>query len=130
MRTAEHGTAAGAGSPAYAGPRGDASLHTPTSVASVEPLDYHRPAVDQLIVDRIGALQKTLLPAFIDARARIVSIGGMAGYARLMDVYAAAERQLNRAWSAAADGHEIEAVASLERAVALLDESANRLPRR
>jgi hypothetical protein len=52
----------------------------------------------------------------------------MGGYARLMDVYAAAERAMNRAWSAAADNDETEAVASLERALVLLDESAKRLP--
>lgn len=113
------GTSAPAGSPAWAGP--------PGPVAAV-PVDRGDSAND-LIVERIGALQKTHLPAFLDARPRIVATGGMAGYARLMDAYAAAERQLNRAWSAAADGDESEAVAALHRVLPLLDESAQRLPR-
>lgn len=84
--------------------------------------------VNRLIMDRVGQIQVTLMPAFIDARPRLVAVFGMAGYARLMDSYAAAERSLNRAWSAAADNDEMEAIASLERALALLDESAKRLP--
>src|SRR5690606_22380442 len=96
--------------------------------SSQSTLSYHRPTLNALIVERIGALQKTQMPAFIDLRPKLISAFGMAGYARLMDAYAAAERQLNRAWSAAADEHEPEAVASLQRALPLLDETARRLP--
>lgn len=82
------------------------------------------------IISEIGEVQLTLMPAFIDARPRLIAAFGMAGYARLMDVYAAAERSMNRAWSAAADSDEAEAIASLERALVLLDEAAARLPGR
>ena len=85
--------------------------------------------LNRRVIDRIGHLQLNLMPAFIDARPRLVTAFGMAGYARLMDAYAAAERALNRAWSAAADADRAEAIASLQRGLALLDESARRLPR-
>jgi hypothetical protein len=91
-------------------------------------LAYDRPGINAMIIDRVGELQRTHLPAFIAARPAIVAAGGMAGYANLMDAYAAGERALNRAWSAAADNDEGEALTSLERAAALLEESANRLP--
>lgn len=68
----------------------------------------------------IAQLQKTHMAAFVDARAVLVARLGLAGYARLMDSYAAAERQINRAWSAAADNAHEEAVACLDEASALL----------
>ncbi len=61
------------------------------------------------IVERLGEIQKTHLAAFVDARPRLVAKLGLGGYAELMDRFAAAERQLNRAWSAAADGYFDEA---------------------
>ena len=79
------------------------------------------------IVERVGEQQRTTIPAFIAARPVLVSRLGLAGVARLMDSFAAAERQINRAWSAAADEVEAEAVASLERAVGLLGEAEGRL---
>ena len=79
------------------------------------------------IVERVGEQQRTTIPAFIAARPVLVSRLGLAGFARLMDSFAAAERQINRAWSAAADEVEAEAVASLERAVGLLGEAEGRL---
>jgi hypothetical protein len=88
----------------------------------------HSPDLNRQIIDRIGHVQLNLMPAFIDARPRLVAAFGMAGYARLMDAYAAAERAINRAWSAAADDDRPEAIASLQRGLALLDESARRLP--
>lgn len=80
-----------------------------------------------LVIDRVGELQKTLMPAFISARPQLVARLGLSGYAQLMDAYASAERALNRAWSAAADDDEVEAITSLERGLALLDASAARL---
>jgi hypothetical protein len=86
-----------------------------------------RPPLAARVIGEVGQIQATLMPAFIDARPRLVAAFGMGGYARLMDVYAAAERALNRAWSAAADGDEPEAISSLERGLSLLEESARRL---
>jgi hypothetical protein len=80
-----------------------------------------------LILERIGTLQKTHMPAFVEARPLLVARLGLGGYAELMDRYAAAERQINRAWSAAADGVPEEAVSCLDQAAGLLDEAAARL---
>ena len=89
---------------------------------------HGRPPLAESIIREVGEIQLLLMPAFIDARPRLVAAFGMGGYARLMDVYAAAERAMNRAWSAAADNDEIEAINSLQRALVLLDETARRLP--
>jgi hypothetical protein len=82
-----------------------------------------------LILTRVGELQKTHMVAFVEARPVLIARLGLGGYAELMDRYAAAERQLNRAWSAAADGVYEEAVQALEVAGVLLDESLARLAR-
>src|SRR5690606_3352950 len=79
------------------------------------------------IVDRVGAQQRTTIPGFIAARPVLVSRLGLGGFARLMDSFAAAERQINRAWSAAADEGGGEGVASLERGAGLLVEAEGRL---
>jgi len=70
----------------------------------------------------ITQLQQTHMAAFVEARPVLVARLGLAGYARLMDSYAAAERQINRAWSAAADNAHEEAAACLDEASALLQE--------
>jgi hypothetical protein len=79
------------------------------------------------VLVRIGALQQTHMPAFVEARPALVARLGLGGFAELMDRYAAAERQINRAWSAAADGAGQEAAACLGAALALLDDAATRL---
>ncbi len=58
---------------------------------------------EKQIVDRIDTIQKGPLNDFVEARQFLVSNYGMSGYAQLMDRFALAERQINRAWSAAAD---------------------------
>lgn len=55
------------------------------------------------IVERLGELQKNELANFVDARPQLVARLGLGGYSELMDRFAGAERQVNRAWSAAAD---------------------------
>jgi hypothetical protein len=72
------------------------------------------------VLDRIGAAQREDVPVIVGARRELTAKLGLAGYARFMDVFAAAERSVNRAWSSAADGHEAEARASLARAAELL----------
>lgn len=79
------------------------------------------------IVDRVGEAQKTHLAAFVDARPRLVAKLGMGGYAELMDRFAAAERQLNRAWSAAADGYADEAMRCLANVPPMLAEAERKL---
>jgi hypothetical protein len=72
------------------------------------------------IVDRLGEVQKHHAVAFVDARNELRARLGVAGFAQLMDRFAGAERLINRAWSAAADGVLEEAVASLDIAAARL----------
>jgi hypothetical protein len=71
------------------------------------------------IIERFGEVQAVHVPAFVDARERLVSRHGLSGYAAIMDRFAAMERQINRAWSAAADAVDEEAIDCVERASAL-----------
>ena len=80
------------------------------------------------IVDRVGQLQKTHMVDFVDARPVLVATLGLAGYAALMDSFASAERQINRAWSAAVDGVYEEAADCLDEASLLVAETVKRLP--
>lgn len=80
-----------------------------------------------LLTTRIEALQLTHLAAFVEARPELIGRYGIAGYARIMDVFAAGERRINRAWSAAADGVLPEALDSLAGSLALLEEARARL---
>lgn len=77
----------------------------------------------QAIIDRLGEVQATHVPAFADARPLLISRRGLSGFAELMDRFAAMERQINRAWSAAADGVEDEAIDCIERAAALAEDT-------
>ena len=76
---------------------------------------------------RIDTIVATQLAPFAAARTELTGRFGVAGHARLMDGFAAAERQLNRAWSAAADEVLPEAIASLENALASLETTRARL---
>lgn len=84
----------------------------------------------QVIIDRLTALQGTHLQLIVDAQGRLVNELGMAGYAQFMDRFAAAERQLNRAWSAAADNVLEESLLSLDRGYNELLTARDRLPGR
>ena len=53
---------------------------------------------------------------FADARQALVKRFGLQVYADVMTEFAAAERYVNRSWSAAADGYVDEVAASLKRA--------------
>jgi hypothetical protein len=79
------------------------------------------------IVRRVGNIQRDDVPAFIADRPALVSRMGLAGYAELMDHFAAMERQLNRAWSAAADGHLPEAESCLAAAQPMLLQTLQKL---
>jgi len=80
-----------------------------------------------LIVDRIGALQKVQLADFVDARPMLIGKMGLGKYAELMDRFAAAERQINRSWSIAADGFYEESAECLENAAHLLVETQEKM---
>ncbi len=79
------------------------------------------------VVAALGEVQKQHLDAFVAMRPRLETQLGLAGYAQVMDRFAAAERQINRAWSAAADEVPDEVRICLDRAVPLLDETLAKL---
>ncbi|RMH25371.1 MAG: hypothetical protein D6693_08920 [Planctomycetota bacterium] len=81
------------------------------------------------ILERLGAVQTRDVPVFVDARPLLVSRLGLGGYAELMDRFAAAERQINRAWSAAADDALFESLPALDAAAELLNETKAKMPR-
>ena len=53
---------------------------------------------------------------FADSRNALIQRFGLPGFASVMTQFASAERFVNRAWSAAADGYVEEVKASLDRA--------------
>lgn len=77
----------------------------------------------EAIIARIGHAQGTQMAAFVEAKPLLLGKFGLSGYASIMDTFAGAERQLNRAWSAAADGVYSEAITCLNRATTLLEET-------
>ena len=81
----------------------------------------------QHITSRLDAIQQTHLAAFVDARPELIGRFGIAGFARIMDAFAAAERTLNRAWSAAADGVLPASIEALQIGTAHLEEAQRRL---
>ncbi len=103
--------------------------------AACQEIDELLAALDELppethtdaITSRLDALQDTHLAAFVDARAELIGRYGIAGYARLMDSFAGAERALNRSWSAAADGVLPASLEALQIGKARLEETQRRL---
>lgn len=79
------------------------------------------------IVERLGALQRGAMSEFVSLRPVIVGERGVGGFASIMDGFAAAERQVNRAWSAAADECLPESLDCLAEGEALFDEVVSRL---
>ncbi|MCA9718607.1 MAG: hypothetical protein H6713_22285 [Myxococcales bacterium] len=78
------------------------------------------------IKDRIDEQLAPELASFADAREAMIPSFGMQGYADVMTRFAGAERMINRAWSASADGYVDEVWICLERASGLLDEARAR----
>ncbi|MEM1328968.1 MAG: hypothetical protein AAGG07_00255 [Planctomycetota bacterium] len=79
------------------------------------------------ITDVLGEVQAGPIAAFIADRPALIAKIGLAGYARVMDRFAAFERSVNRGWSAATDGATDEAMACVERAPVLLAEAKQAL---
>lgn len=101
------------GAPESADAIGSAELALNSIVATLERLEreLERLPADAKSVrtlEVVGALQQDAVAAVVDARARLVAERGLTEYARFMDAFAAGERKLNRAWSAAADRYEDE----------------------
>ena len=68
------------------------------------------------------------LGAFADRRETLIAAHGLEVYADVMTRFAGAERLVNRAWSASADGYIDEVWPCLERAQALLRDAMDRFP--
>lgn len=79
-------------------------------------------ARNEAVIESVGGLQWTHLQAIIDARPTIIARLKLSGFAAFMDRFSAFERQLNRAWSAAADGVHGESATALDTARALMPE--------
>ena len=79
------------------------------------------------IRERVGAAQQNEVTSFVEARPILVGRLGLGRYAEMMDRFAAAERQINRAWSAAADGVLEEAEVCLANAQELAREAHAKL---
>lgn len=79
------------------------------------------------IVARLDVAQQSYVPNFINGRAALIGKHGLAGYASIMDRFAALERQINRAWSSAADGYFDESAACIATAMETLPEVEQRL---
>ncbi len=101
--------------------------------AAVDRLRSERPSLasdiarDAAVLEQIGHVQKVQVPIFLSSRPVLTAVGGIGGYARVMDRFAAAERQINRSWSAAADSATDESAACLEKAAELLAATRERL---
>lgn len=76
-----------------------------------------------MISDRLGEAQKLHVDAFVNTRDALIARLGLSGYAAVMDRFSSGERQINRAWSAAVDGVESEAVACLGRGRELINDT-------
>ncbi len=61
-------------------------------------------------------IQRDHINVIIDSRNLLVGRMGLSGYAAFMDEFSAFERQVNRAWSAAADNASVEAFESVRNA--------------
>lgn len=81
----------------------------------------------EAILKHVGNIQREDVPAFAADRPALVSRLSLSGYAELMDNFAAMERQLNRAWSAAADSDLEESESCLQSAQPLLVETLRSL---
>jgi hypothetical protein len=80
-----------------------------------------------LIRARIDQVMQTHIAGIIAARAELTGRLGLARYANFIEAFAAGERALNRAWSAAADEHEPESLGALGTAEDRFAEAARRL---
>lgn len=76
---------------------------------------------------RIDLLVTGPLADAVESRQALADAYGMAAYGRVLEPVARAERYLNRAWSASADGYPGETVDYLHRAVPAVEEACQEL---
>jgi len=85
---------------------------------SINPYDV-RHRIDELFAED--------LTTFVEARQSIAHVHGLSAYADVMSNFAAAERYLNRVWSASVDGYIDEVNTYLDKAQAQFVESLERI---
>jgi hypothetical protein len=110
---------AGRGAPESAGEaiaRTVPDLKTVLARANALPIAELAKEIDEVIV-------RCVYPVH-EAQAQLVAAQGFARYAEHTGPWAAGERMLYRAWSAATDGHRPEALASLEESALHFEEAA------
>lgn len=77
--------------------------------------------------DRLDARLAEPLAIFADGREAMIAIYGLATYGEVMTRFAAAERLVNRTWSASADGYVDEVRTCVAQAHALMADARQRL---
>ncbi|MEQ8789266.1 MAG: hypothetical protein RIC55_23430 [Pirellulaceae bacterium] len=82
---------------------------------------------EQAVIEQVGLWQQNEIPEFVDSHPELIDRYGIVRAAEVMERFAAAERLINRAWSAASDGDAEEAEAALVEAKTALDEARQRL---
>ncbi|MCA9296381.1 MAG: hypothetical protein KC983_07680 [Phycisphaerales bacterium] len=108
-----------------------AALHT--ALAEAKKLQMDRATTTSAakrmhdMLEGIDRIRSTYFVPFVDARPVLIGTYGMAGFAQVMDKFAAAERQFNRSWSAAADNVLAEAEPCLDEAIARLELAIERV---
>ncbi len=116
--------------PGVRAPGGEAALRDAlervrTLIAARDtPSDTPRVAQILATIDQVHA---DCLDPFVAGRTKIINTAGMAGYAQIMDVFSGAERQLNRAWSAAADEQLDESELCLEEGAERLEQTLKKM---
>ncbi|MFG0257756.1 MAG: hypothetical protein ACF8GE_07645 [Phycisphaerales bacterium JB043] len=81
----------------------------------------------QIILNNLSDVQSSCMDPFVTQRERLIGQYSMSGFASIMDSFAAAERQINRAWAAAADGYLEQSMECIERSKPLLDEAIRKV---
>jgi len=97
-------------------------------VTNITELNAHKKSIPTHDVHgRIDQLFQDDRIAFVEARASISHRYGLQAYADVMSTFAAAERYLNRVWSASADGYVDEVHLYLDRACEQFKISLNKI---
>lgn len=82
------------------------------------------------VANKIDQLIKDDIQPVIDSQAAVIESQGFQQYAAHTSPWASGERLLNRAWSAATDGHRPEVINSLGESIAHFEEAAREWPRK
>jgi len=93
-------------------------------IAKLETINAELSAMD--VYDVHGRLDRDLmedLDTFVEARESMIPLFGLQTYAEVMSAFANGERNINRAWSASADGYVDEVAASLGRSESRMREA-------